>query len=385
MRTPWRPTTCPAAWAPSSGREGERDEGEAGHQRVRAEHVLEVERAEQEEAEDRAGRDEHQEQAAADGAVGDPLDPQERLLCVALPGCEGAESDEAERCEPDRLGRAPAGLICLGDRVDERGEAGGAEQGAGYVEATPARLLDIAGMTFRAAAASADRDGDVDVEDEAPVADLGEDAADEDADRCAGAADRTPGCERLGPLLALEGSRDDRQGGRGEHGGSEALAGPCCEQCRGGACEGGGDRRDGENSEAGQEHAPAADEVGEPAAEEEQAAEDERVARDRPADRRPTQLQIAGEARQGDVHGSDVENHHQLGHEQDAEENSTASAGGATWPRWVDVRGGGLRSSSVVVVVVLSSVMHGLDSLQDGGGCVAVCGHFRLLLGGFRV
>ena len=83
-------------------------------ERARAEDVLEVERAEQEEAEDRAGRDEHQEQAAADGAIGEPLDPQERLLGVALPGCEGGEPDEAERCEPDRLGRAPAGLICPG-------------------------------------------------------------------------------------------------------------------------------------------------------------------------------------------------------------------------------------------------------------------------------
>ena len=328
MRTPWRPTTCPAAWAPSSGREGERDEGEAGHQRVRAEHVLEVERAEQEEAEDRAGRDEHQEQPAADGTVGDPLDPQQRLLCPALPGCEGAEPNEAERCEPDRLGRAPAGLIGLADRVDERGEAGGAEQGAGDVEATPARLGDIARDDLQCGDGEADRDGDVDVEDEAPVADLGEDAADEDADRSTGSADRTPGRERLRALLALEGSRDDRECGRREHCGSEPLAGPCCEQCRGGARQGGGDRRDGEHSQAGQEHALAADQVGQSAAEEEQAAEDERVARDRPADRRPTQLQIPGEARQGDVHGRDVENHHQLSHEKDAEENSTAAAGG---------------------------------------------------------
>ncbi len=110
------------------GREGERDEGEAGHQRVRAEHVLQVERAEEEEAEDRAGRDEHQEQAAADGAVGESLDPQQGLLGPAFPGCEAAEPHEAKRCEPDRLGRAPAGVVCLGDRVDERGEAGGSEQ-----------------------------------------------------------------------------------------------------------------------------------------------------------------------------------------------------------------------------------------------------------------
>ena len=61
------------------------------------------------------------------------------------------------------------------------------------------------------------------------------------------------------------------------------------------------------------------------ATEEEQAAEDERVARDRPADRRSAQLQIRGEARQRDVHGRDVEDHHQLCHEQHAQQHQTPS------------------------------------------------------------
>ena len=187
-----------------SGRDGERDESEAGHQRVCAEHVLEIERAQQEETEDRTGRNEHQEETAAHGAVGDPLDPQQRLLCPALPGCKGTESNEAERCEPDRLGRSPAGLIGLADRVDERGEAGGAEQGSGYVEATPARLLDIARDDVQGGRGERDSDGDVDVEDEAPVTDLGEDSADEDADSGTRTADSTPGRERLRALLALE-------------------------------------------------------------------------------------------------------------------------------------------------------------------------------------
>ena len=133
---------------------------------------------------------------------------------MALPGGEGGETHEAERCEPDRLGRAPAGLVCLGDRVDERGDAGGAKQGAGDVEATPARLGFVARDDFQGGDCEPDRDRDVDVEDEAPVADLGEHAADEDADRGAGAADCAPGCERLRPLLAVERVRDDREGGR---------------------------------------------------------------------------------------------------------------------------------------------------------------------------
>ena len=133
---------------------------------------------------------------------------------MTLPGCEGGETQEAEHCKPDRLGRAPAGLICLGDRVDERGDARCAKQGAGYVEATPARLGFVTRDDFQGGDCEPDRDWDVDEEDQAPVADLGQDAADEDANRRAGAADCAPGCERLRPLLAVERIRDDREGGR---------------------------------------------------------------------------------------------------------------------------------------------------------------------------
>ena len=53
-------------------------------ERPHAEDVLQVERAEQEEPEDRAGRGEHQEEAAADGAIRQPLDPQQRRVGAAL-------------------------------------------------------------------------------------------------------------------------------------------------------------------------------------------------------------------------------------------------------------------------------------------------------------
>ena len=54
--------------------QGERDERQAGHERARAEDVLEIDRAEEEEAEHRAGGREHQDEAAADRAIGEPAD-----------------------------------------------------------------------------------------------------------------------------------------------------------------------------------------------------------------------------------------------------------------------------------------------------------------------
>ena len=88
-------------------REG--DEGEAGGERPHAEDVLQVERAEQEEAEDRTGRGEHEEEAAADGAIRQPLDAQERCIGAALERSEGSEAREAAETEEQSLERRPAG------------------------------------------------------------------------------------------------------------------------------------------------------------------------------------------------------------------------------------------------------------------------------------
>ena len=157
------------------GRERERDEREAGHERAGAEHVLEVERAEQEEAEDRACCDEHQEEPTADGAIGEPFDAQKRLLGPALPDREGGEPSEADAVASPIVWVEPQpALVRLRDRVDECAEARGGEERAGQVEAPPARLAGVAGMTLSAVTASASGDREVDVEDQPPVGHLGE-------------------------------------------------------------------------------------------------------------------------------------------------------------------------------------------------------------------
>ena len=169
-------------------------------------------------------------------------------------------------------------------------------------------------------------DGEVDVEDHPPVGELGQDAADEDADRCACASDCAPGGERLRPLVALEGGHDDRERRRGEHRCAEALACSSGEEGAGRARHRGGERGRGEDAEAGQEHPASSEQVGGAAAEEEQAAEDERVARDRPADARAGQVEVTREARQRDVHRRDVEDHHQLRDEQDEQQQAALVA-----------------------------------------------------------
>src|SRR5439155_19962434 len=100
-------------------------------------------------------------------------------------GGEGAEAADACEAEPDRLQGCPAGAVCLRDRVDDRGQAGGGEESAAQVEAAPTRLLGVGGDDLLGGDGEDGGDGEVDEEDQSPVGDLGEQTTDENADRCA--------------------------------------------------------------------------------------------------------------------------------------------------------------------------------------------------------
>src|SRR5436305_1618565 len=80
--------------------DGERDEREAGHQRARPEDVLEIDRAEVEEPEDRSCCGEHQEEPSADCAIAEPPDLEKRSL--------GVRFEDGERGEPDETGESEA-------------------------------------------------------------------------------------------------------------------------------------------------------------------------------------------------------------------------------------------------------------------------------------
>jgi hypothetical protein len=339
------------------GGQRQRHEGEARRERPQAEDVLQVERAEQEEAEDRPGRREHEEDAAGDRAIRESLDAQERRRGAALEDGERAEADEATETAEQRLERGPAGALALADREHDGAEARGRERGSPEVEPAPAWRLRVGRHDPHHGDGERRCDRQVDVEDHAPVAELGEQAADEHADRGAGTSDRSPGGERLRAPGALEGRHDDRERGRREERRTEALS--CAGREQGGRgsrrrrCE----RRRAEDPEARQEHPPAAEQVGRAAAEEQQASEDQRVARDRPADVGAADPKISREARQRDVHRRDVEDHHQLGDQQDEQQDPAPLAGGRRRAR---------------------SVMPGRQSLAEGRPGVARCVHVRL-------
>ena len=140
-RTPCLAIRWPAACDPIPAESASGTKARPVVERPPAEHVLEVERAEQEEPEDRACDGEHEDEAAADRAVGDPLDAEQRLVDVQLVDRERREPGEAADPADVRLDRSPASRVRLGDPVDDRGEAGRREGCACEVEAAPARLL----------------------------------------------------------------------------------------------------------------------------------------------------------------------------------------------------------------------------------------------------
>ena len=177
-----------------------------------------------------------------------------------------------------------------------------------------------------------DREGEVDVHREAPGQVLGEDAAEQQADRTAGAGDGAEDAERPGALAAgRERRRQQRERGGGEQRAEHALqraGGDEHLEALRGAADGG---RGGEAEQADDERPLAAEEVAELAAEQQQAAEGQRVGRDDPLARAVGEVQRLLGRRQRDVHDGRVEHDHQLGDAEDGEDRPAPGVGGVEW------------------------------------------------------
>src|SRR6266508_1170002 len=149
---------------------------------------------------------------------------------MALDGSEGSEAREAAETRQQSLERTPASGLTVCDREDDGAEACRREQGSTEVEPSPAWRLCIGGHDLQGGDRQCRCDRQIDVEDHPPVAELGEDAADEDAECGACASDCSPGGERFRPLVSLEGRHDDRKRCRREHRGTKTLACAGCEE-----------------------------------------------------------------------------------------------------------------------------------------------------------
>jgi hypothetical protein len=169
-------------------------------------------------------------------------------------------------------------------------------------------------------------DRDVDEHHPAPRGDLGEDAADHQAEGHPAHRDGRVQTEGTGALPALR----EHRGQQGERRrrckrGTDALDHPGCDEFgpRGGeAARQGGQREDGD---AGQERRTASQQVSGAGAEEQQATKGEAVGVEHPGQSRGAEPERGLHVRQRDVHDAHVEHHHELGDQDDGEDQAGSS------------------------------------------------------------
>ena len=259
----------------------------------------------------------------------------------------GAELDDHERdqagharsARAEDLGRGPPGIGGLGEREDDRPEAGRGERGAAKVESAPARVGCVGSDEPPRGNREAETDGDVDQEDRLPADELGQRSAQQDSDRGAGPADGAPGGKSVSTRGALaEGAHQDGESGRREHRRPESLECPSDEQRAGAAGRRGGDRGQREDRQPAHEHAALTDEVGGTTTEQQQASEDQRVARDRPADVAALDAQALSQIGQRNIDCGDVEDDHQLSGAEHQQQLLHAAYGAGAFGRFLGLR-----------------------------------------------
>ena len=178
-------------------------------------------------------------------------------------------------------------------------------------------------------------DGDVDEEDPLPAEVLRQDPAEEHARRGARAPERAPDPQRLVALGALaKGRRHDREGGRRDDRRAEALHGARADQDVGAVGEPAGKRGEREDDEPDDEDQPPPEQVGHPAAEQEEAAEGDRVGGDHPLHGLLGDVEVDLDRRNRDVHDRDVENGHEERGADDREDQPAAVGCGTHLPPW---------------------------------------------------
>ena len=170
-----------------------------------AEHVLQVERGEQERTEQHRGGGEHHQEPTADRAIGQPLHPQQRHRDPPLSEPNATSPASAGGDQSNGLGRGPAGALRLRERVHKCGDARRREQRAAQIEPPPVRpgryRLGSPGPRRPRRPAPIGR---LMKKISAPVDQLREQTAQEHADRRAGSADSAPDAECACALVALE-------------------------------------------------------------------------------------------------------------------------------------------------------------------------------------
>jgi hypothetical protein len=146
-----------------------------------------------------------------------------------------------------------------------------------------------------------------------PVEQLGERAAEQQAERAAGDRGEHPGAHGLGALRGLgELGDDDRQDHRGLHRGADTLKEAGADQQARAVRDAAEQRGDGEHGQPGEEHPLAPGEVAEAAGEQQEAAEGDQEGVDDPGQAALAEVQVVLDLRECDIDDAGVNGDHQL-------------------------------------------------------------------------
>ena len=307
--------------------------------------------------------------------VGD--DPQRKHRCVgeALPDDEGDEEGSSDGEPGDGRARPPRMPFGLVEAEDE----------AEYPDAAQGQPEDVLGEGARTLSGPRsgkasppeeegdDRDEHVDVQRPAPVEQVGERAAQNEARRRADAARRAERGECASPLVAVgEGRVEQREQRGGQKRAEGALRRPSRGENREGRGDSGHETGDGEARQADVVCAPDAQDSGQPPAEEHEASEGEGVGGDHPRALGRRHLQALLHVRQGDGDDRHVQHDHELGGDGAGHHRS--------FPALVSLRGSLIRRGVRVVrgarpVGASRRGLHGRS--PTGGGVLLVRCHMR--------
>ena len=305
-----------------------REQGDARLDRRVPQGHLHVVDEEQEDAEDAGPGDQHGEVSAAAVAVEDDPGRQQRVRGARLPGREHDEQRDAGREEAHRRGRVPAVRRGVGEAVDQAEHPARHRCHARDVQ-PGARRLGLPAQQQRASGDPDRREEQVDIQAPPPRQVGGQRAAEQQPEARAAGRDRAVDAEGLGPFLHVGERRgQQRQGGRRQQRGEDPLAGTRRHQhgeAVRGAADGGGDREPGQ---PGQEGRLAADQVGQPPAEQQQATERQCVRGHDPLPVGVGETQGALGRRQREVHHGHIEDDHERG---------SADGGEDQPPPWVRI------------------------------------------------
>ena len=307
---------------PGEHRERHRQEGQARRERIVAEHLLQIQRDEEEHREQ--GRV-HQDHDQVGGP--EPAQPEDRQWDQRGHGDPGLDDQEAadqsqsgeERHEHAR--RSPSERIAADDPEREADESRGDQDSAGEVEVTRSDATQVGWDHAWCEREDEHAERHVDREDRRPSEHLREHAAEQRAGGGAEAADGAPQAKAAVALRAFTKRRgDDRERGWGHDSTGEALQCADRDQHLPRLCGCARERGDREQRNAGEEHPPAAEQIGGAGSEQHETSERDRVGVDDPLQAGRREMQAVAHLRQRDVDDCDIEDDHELrqaDHEQE--------------------------------------------------------------------